>query len=90
MSTTKMTSAHERQVQPAVVHSAPVLITEQQLLLGSAAVVGLPAAGKRGWFARLRRVFASSETHREHRRRTYPPRSAYLEKSRMSREMRRL
>jgi hypothetical protein len=72
-------------------HPAPVLITEHEVLLGSAATVALPAAPAQGWLATVRRIFATtSEDRQRPKRHSYPPRSSYLEDSRMSREMRRL
>ena len=67
----------------------PVLITEQEVLLGSAAAGALPAHPRPRWILALRRVFSSSEW-RVDEHRSYPPRSSYLENARMSREMYRL
>lgn len=66
---------------------APVLITEQEVLLGSAVAGGLiaePAPHRRTAF---RRIFARAEHPPREKRRTYPPRCSYLESSRLSREM---
>jgi hypothetical protein len=68
-----------------------VVITEQEVLLGSAVAGGLIAQPAPGWLATFRRIFASSSEPRTRvKRPSYPPRCPYLESSRMSREMRRL
>ena len=70
---------------------APIVITEREVLLGSAVTGGLIAQPARGRLATFLRIFASSSPGRpREKRRAYPPRCAYLESSRMSREMRRL
>jgi hypothetical protein len=85
--------------QPAHVVEAtprtPVLITEQQVLFATAAAVPLqPTKIGRRWIATLRAIGASltSTASNEGRPtpRHYPPRSDYLEDSRMAREMLRL
>jgi hypothetical protein len=79
----------------ANVTEAQALITEQQVLLSTAAVVALPPAKTRRWSdairaisGALRAVFASSE--KPPARRHYPKRHVWLENSLMSREMDRL
>jgi hypothetical protein len=74
---------------------AQVLITEQQVLLSTAAAVALPPAKTRRWSypieavsAALRAMFAASE--KPPARRHYPKRHGYLENALMSREMDRL
>jgi hypothetical protein len=75
--------------------AAQVLITEQQVLLSTAAAVALPPAKTRRWSypieavsAALRAMFAASE--KPPARRHYPKRHGYLENALMSREMDRL
>jgi hypothetical protein len=68
---------------------APVLITEQEVLLGSAAAGALRANPRPRWILALRRVFSSSGW-RVDEQRPYRPRCSYLEDARMSREMHRL
>lgn len=82
--------------QPPVDSSAvrtPVLITEQEVMFATAAVPLQPAKAGRRWTgvigAALRAMFVSS-TDRPRERRHYPPRTDYLESSRMAREMHRL
>src|SRR5262245_31408612 len=71
----------------------PVLITEQEVLFGTAATVHRAKTG-RGWLARvfLRGAsVTSSEEGQLKARRHYPPRNDFfLEDSRMAREMLRL
>src|SRR4030088_2419228 len=74
----------------------PVLITEQQVLFGTAAAVS-PAETRRRWTeavrvigATLRAVFVASTEDTRPKRRHYPSRNDYLEDSRMAREMLRL
>jgi hypothetical protein len=77
------------QAAPVASHTAPVLITEQEVMLGSAAAGALPADPRPRWILALRRVFSSSDW-RVDEHRSYPPRCSYLENARMSREMHRL
>jgi hypothetical protein len=65
-----------------------VLITEAEVALGTAAATGVPREERR-WIALLSRIFASPNNSRS-KRRTYPPRMAYLDRARMAREMGRL
>jgi len=75
-----------------------VLITEQQVLFSTAAAVPLPPAKtSRRWTgavraiaASVRAAFVTSSDEARPKRRHYPPRSDYLEDSRMAREMFRL
>jgi hypothetical protein len=71
------------------------LITEQQVLFGTAAAVALPPAKTRGFgdaiselAAKVRAVFAASE--KPPAKRHYARRYDFLEDSRMAREMDRL
>jgi hypothetical protein len=80
---------------PAQATVAPALITEEQLLLSTAAAVALPPAKTRrlsdavhAVVSALRAMFASSE--KPHARKHYPKQYGYLENSLMSREMDRL
>src|SRR5262245_29689899 len=78
--------AVERKVDTAA------LITEQQVLLGSAAALAPAPARHRGFahdfVSSVRAVFARPE--KSHTRKHYPQRFNYLENSAMSREMDRL
>jgi hypothetical protein len=71
------------------------LITEQQVLLSSAAVVALPPAKTRRWTdtihaisGALRAMFAATE--KRPARRHYPKRHAWMDNALMAREMDRL
>ncbi len=71
------------------------LITEQQVLLSSAAVVALPPAKTRRWTdaihaisEALRAMFAATE--KPPARRHYPKRHAWMDNALMAREMDRL
>ena len=73
----------------------PVVITEQQVLLATAAAVPLQPVKTRGWFSRIvgSIVSAASETSGDDGLSTprhYPSRNDFLESSRMAREMHRL
>lgn len=76
--------------EPIVGNAAPALITEQQVLFGSAAAVALPAKTRRfgGLFESVRSAFARPE--KRPARKHYPKRHAFLEGALMSREMDRL
>jgi hypothetical protein len=65
-----------------------VLITEAEVTLGTAAATG-GCRKERRWVAVLSQIFALPKKSRP-KRRPYPPAMAYLELSRMSREMQRL
>jgi hypothetical protein len=66
-----------------------VLITEAEVLLGTAAATGLREK-HRGWITDLRRIFAAPPGDSRPKPRTPPPRMDFLEDSRMAREMLRL
>jgi hypothetical protein len=76
----------------------PILITEQQVALATAAAVPVPSTTTRRWteairidLAAIRGMFATSTAHSRPARRHYPPRRTdFLEHSRMAREMHRL
>jgi hypothetical protein len=70
----------------------PVLITEQEAVFGSSAAVSLPRTTIRHRLARaLRRILVASQPIlRSPRRRHYPSRHEYLERSFLAREMFRL
>jgi hypothetical protein len=72
------------------IHPAQVLITEQEVLFGSAAAGALQAHPRPRWIRALRRALSSSDWHVDPQQRRYPPRSGYLENARMAREMYRL
>jgi hypothetical protein len=71
--------------------SAEVLITEQEVLLGTAAALQArrPSIG-RSFFASIGRLFAASADTSRPRRRDYPKRYEFLESALMGREMDRL
>jgi hypothetical protein len=78
----------------AEVTSTLVLITEQEVMLATAAAVPLQPAKVRRRSTdvigeAVRAMFASS-TAEPRKRRHYPPRNDFLESSRMAREMHRL
>ncbi|MBX7433193.1 hypothetical protein JDV09_13895 [Mycobacterium sp. Y57] len=81
----------ERLVTPA---ELPVLISEQQVLIGSAAALAGPAVRRAGVWARVRVLFAASESSQtsDDRKtpRYYPRRYDFMEHAAMSREMHRL
>ncbi|MBV8862625.1 MAG: hypothetical protein JO259_12310 [Mycobacterium sp.] len=79
----------------AVVRPAPTLITEQEVMLGTAAAQRI---GPTRWWTSatrlvavgLRRVVPSPSAQPRPARRHVPPRASYLEHSRLEREMHRL
>jgi hypothetical protein len=73
---------------------APTLITEQEVVFGTAAAVRPPSTT---WWARAARVlaaptrvFVTTAADSQPKRRHYPPRLDFLDDSRMDREMYRL
>ena len=72
----------------------PVLITEQQVLFGTAAAVAVQPVKTRRWAAAVRAIRASltatSSDEGSPKPRHYPSRNDFLEDSRMAREMLRL
>jgi hypothetical protein len=81
-------------VDAAEVTRTPALVTEQEVTFATAAAVPLqPTKTGRRWTdfigAGLRAMFVSS-TAEPRKRRHYPPRNDFLERSRMAREMHRL
>jgi hypothetical protein len=66
-----------------------VLITEAEVALGTAAAAGVRRKD-RWWVALLRRIFVAAPKASRPNRRPYQPRMAYLDHSRMAREMERL
>jgi hypothetical protein len=76
-------------VPPAEPSSAEVLITEQQVMFGTAAAAA--SRPKNRLMAALGRVFATSTTEtRSRRQHDVPRRMYYIESARMGREMDRL
>ncbi|MCV7079067.1 hypothetical protein [Mycobacterium szulgai] len=65
------------------------LITAQEVLLASAVALS-SAPRRRGVLATIRSLFVASADSPGRERRHYPPRHAFLEDSRMAREMHRL
>lgn len=81
----------------AVPSSAPpqVVITEQQVMLGSAVAISAPVPSRgnpfRAFAIGVQRVFARSESAPRQKRPTYPPRTpVWYSDALMAREMRRL
>jgi hypothetical protein len=76
----------------------PVLITEQQVLFGTAAAMPRqPVKSSRRWAVTARAIgaslpatFATSSNEAESKPRRYPSRNGFLEDSRVAREMLRL
>jgi hypothetical protein len=75
----------------------PLLITEQEVALATAAAVPMPSTTTRRWteairidLAAIRGMFATSTADSRPARRHYPPRTDLLEHSRMARERHRL
>jgi hypothetical protein len=66
-----------------------VLITEAQVVLGTAAATGARRKDRR-WVALLSRIFVPAPKASRPKRRPYQPRMAYLDHPRMVREMERL
>jgi hypothetical protein len=66
-----------------------VLITEAQVVLGTAAATGVRRKDRR-WVALLSRIFVPAPKASRPKRRPYQPRMAYLDHPRMVREMERL
>ena len=76
-------------VSPTKPSSAEVLITEQQVMFGTAAAAGSRRENR--LMAALRRVFATSTTEtRARRQHSVQRRMYYIESARMAREMDRL
>jgi hypothetical protein len=80
-----------------LVAPAPVLITEHEIALGTAAVLqGRPTTRRRwveasrAWFAAAQRTLVQPTQEGRQTRRDYPKRYAFLETSCMAREMDRL
>lgn len=74
-----------------------ILITEQEVALATAAAMPLPSTTTRRRteaigidLAAIRGMFAASTAHFRPARRHFPPRTDFLEHSRMTREMHRL
>ncbi len=70
---------------------APVLITEQQVLIGSAAALAAPTTYRQRLLTSIRARFARAEkTDRPKKRRHYPVHYDFIEDAAMSRMMYRL
>jgi hypothetical protein len=92
------TKESTRVTEPAVTSEVPiastqVLITEQEVLAGTAAAAGLRSTSRWSLIAALRHLFARSQrapraprAPRQH----YPRRASYLDGPRMARAMERL
>lgn len=81
--------------EPAVTSEEPiastqVLITEQEVLTGTAAAAGMRREPRWGWIAALRHPFARSQRKPRAPRRQYPRRASYLDGPQMARAMERL
>ncbi len=73
----------------------PILITEQEVALGTAAALAVPRTTTRRWIEAIRVVVVaigrfSLTTHSRQARRRYPAHIDFLEDGLMSREMHRL
>lgn len=99
MTTTPETHVAGRDREPAVetVTSAPVLITEQAVLFGTAAAVRARPTTTRRWteatsivLGPIHRMLATLASDARPARRHYPKRYAYLEHACLAREMDRL
>ena len=89
----EVTDEPARSAEAAEVTRTPVMITEHEVMLATAAAVPLHPAKVRGRWTdvigvAVRAIFGSSSEPRK--RRHYPSRNDYLESSRMAREMHRL
>ena len=85
------------EVQERLVSPAPVLISESEVALGSAAALRARPATRRRWFeainvlrAAMQRSLTASTQEGRPVRRDYPKRYAFLENACMAREMDRL
>jgi hypothetical protein len=84
------------EVEERLVWPAPVLITEQEVALGTAAALRTRPSTRRRWIEAIRGLLAAVEhaivapTDDRPPRRDYPKRYAFLENACMSREMDRL
>jgi hypothetical protein len=81
--------------EPAVTSEVPiastqVLITEQEVLAGTAAAAGTRRKPRWGWIAALSHPFARSQRKPRAPRQHYPRRASYLDDSEMARAMVRL
>jgi len=82
----------------AVAKPAPALITEHEVVFGTAAALSPPSTRRWTRLARVRavilaaltRIFVTAAADPPAKRRHYPPRLDFLENSRMAREMDRL
>jgi len=78
-------------VENLTASQAPVLITEQEVVFGTAAAIpALPAKTAPRWIAALRHVFAKNAERERRVARHYPHRYTFLEASCMARAMDRL
>lgn len=89
------TKESTRVTEPAVTSEVPiastqVLITEQEVLAGSAAAAGLRRTSRWSLIAALRHLFARSQRAPRAPRQHYPRRASYLDGPRMARAMERL
>jgi hypothetical protein len=75
------------ETEPAATHSEQVLITEQEVMFGSAAAATVPVKSHSRWIAALRWICGRSDWQVDPARRRRPARSSYLENARMGREM---
>jgi hypothetical protein len=99
MTTTPETYVGAPDGEPALeaLSAAPILITEQEVVFGTAAAVRARPTTMRSWtkatsvaLAAVRRMFATPIPDTRQARRHYPKRYVFLEHSCMSREMDRL
>jgi len=87
----------EAELTTETVSRTPILITEREVAFATAAAVPVPSTTTRRWteairtvVAAIRGMFATSTADSRPARRRYPPRTDFLEHSRMAHEMHRL
>ena len=87
---------HDPELTTETASRTPILITEQEVALATAAAMPVPSTITRRWteairiaLAAIRGMFATSTAHARPAPRHFPPRTDFLEQSRMTREMHR-
>ncbi|MBV8788082.1 MAG: hypothetical protein JOZ00_15505 [Mycobacterium sp.] len=89
--TTDHVSEHILRLPPVAEQPTEVLISTQQVLLGTAAAVGARPRGREGHLAAaIHHLFANSPDESHPRPRYYPREYGFIENARMAREMGRL
>ena len=87
----------DRELTTETASRTPILITEQEVALATAAAMPVPSTITGRWTEAIRvalaaigGMFATSTAHSRPARRHFPRRTDFLERSRMTREMHRL